>query len=75
MEEGKGKEFIFTWVIENFSFFNQRHREVIESPNFIAVNMKKSKWIVRLFPGGWISENYLAVYLQCENDPFSRKVN
>ncbi|GIY37723.1 speckle-type POZ protein B [Caerostris darwini] len=76
MEESKGKEFIFTWVVQNFSFFNQRYREVIESPNFIAVNMKKSKWIVRLFPGGWSNENYLAVYLRCENDdPFSHKVN
>ncbi|GIX85972.1 speckle-type POZ protein B [Caerostris extrusa] len=76
MEESKGKEFIFTWVIENFSFFNQRHKVAIDSPNFIADKIEKSKWNVRLFPEGYICENYLEVYLRPENGvQFSHKIN
>ncbi|GIX85980.1 speckle-type POZ protein [Caerostris extrusa] len=76
MEESKGKEFIFTWVIENFSFCYQRYEQTFKSPMFIADNMEKSKWIVLLYPRGWKDDNYISVFLRRENyNPFSHKVN
>ncbi|GIY17595.1 speckle-type POZ protein [Caerostris darwini] len=66
-EKSEGGGFIFTWVIENFSFCNKKFKELLNSPNFIADNMKKSEWCIRLFPGGHDDRKYMSVYLKSIN--------
>ncbi|GIY06262.1 speckle-type POZ protein B [Caerostris darwini] len=64
MEVSKGKEFVFTWTIENFSFCIQSCQNWFESPPLIARNMENSRWIILLYPRGIIDENYISVYLK-----------
>nr|XP_042912671.1 speckle-type POZ protein B-like [Parasteatoda tepidariorum] len=45
-----GKEFIVTWLIENYSFCSQENGDVIESPFFQIDCFGGSKWKLHLVP-------------------------
>ncbi|GIY34869.1 speckle-type POZ protein B [Caerostris darwini] len=76
MEKSEGGEFIFTWVIENFSFCNKEFNKRFKSPTFIADNIKKSEWYISLYPGGYSDSDYMSVYLKSmDGNPFDEAIN
>ncbi|GBN07450.1 hypothetical protein AVEN_124022-1 [Araneus ventricosus] len=62
------KCFTFKWFLENFEFCEQKTGTFLKSPTFIVDNIEKSKWSLLIYPRGVELENWIALYLNREED-------
>ncbi|GFS95074.1 speckle-type POZ protein B [Nephila pilipes] len=57
------KCFLFTWIIENFSYCWQKKGERIISPSFIVETMERTKWNLWLYPAGGSDDKHISLFL------------
>ncbi|GFU07237.1 speckle-type POZ protein A [Nephila pilipes] len=62
-DKNNSKCFLFTWIIENFSYCWQKKGERIISPSFIVETMERTKWNLWLYPAGESDDEYINLFL------------
>ncbi|GFT46911.1 TD and POZ domain-containing protein 3 [Nephila pilipes] len=57
-------EYVFHWIIDNFSYCWQQKDEAIESPEFTTEYIEGSKWALCIYPRGHDDVNYVSCFLK-----------
>ncbi|GIY68836.1 TD and POZ domain-containing protein 5 [Caerostris darwini] len=71
------KRFAITWKIKNFSYCFYGERQTIDSPEFYAENVRRTKWILQISQEYGLVSHFTVIIKRAEEDygPASVKLN